>query len=48
MCERKIAELIFSNNATFQFRFDSPQVKRDLISAIVNFVYELLPQLLNG
>lgn len=29
------------NNVTFQYLFDLPQVKRDLISSMINFVHEL-------
>ena len=37
---------MFRQLAVFQHRLDSPQVKRDLISTKINFVYDLPQRLL--
>ena len=37
-----IAKLISWDNATLYYMLDVPQVKRDLTSSTINFVYELL------
>ena len=43
----KILVIIFWNFAIFQYRSDSPQVKRNLITSIANLVYELPHELPN-
>ena len=42
-----ISFIIFENFAKFQYSFHSPQVKRNLISSIRNFIYKLPHKLLN-
>ena len=36
-----VLDIIFQNFTVFQYKSNSPQVKRDLIASITNFVYEL-------
>lgn len=42
----KTLAMMFRQLAVFQHRLDSPQVKRDLISTKINFVYDLPQRLL--
>lgn len=46
-CRHPIEEIIFSNNVTFWYRLDSPQLKWDLVSSIILFIYELSQEFLN-
>ena len=41
------AEIIQWNNATFKYRLYLPQVKRNLNSGIINFVYKIPHELQN-
>ena len=48
ICLATIVVIIFWNFTIFQYTSDSPQVKRNLISSIANFVYKLPHELLNN
>ena len=43
-----ISDIIFLKFIAFTCKFDSPQVKQNLISSIVIFIYELPPELPNN